>query len=1843
MGNDRDWEKLQGELDAEGETPSERVEGPGPSDGPPSGEHPDAVTIELDLDDEASAGSEAGQVQGEDAGQDVGQESGSEESQSADAVGQESGSEESQSADPADPAGRAREEQQVQAEDEDVSPPDTQAETVDLSVGGESSSDSDAEQVQGEETGQDADQPSEGEEGQSVDDTGQAPGEQPAETERGHVSDPPEAEADPEPRQAPARPDIPTGPTAVPSVSSKPPAPPPPLGVPSGAPLPVRRDVLKVFRDQVASDRSWERSLVQAEIEALSDKKRRGYYFYELGELEERFFGAESAAAKAYREAVRLHAGLLVNLWAVRRVLSRHGKWKNVLKLLDAELKLSSTHLHRREVLLEKGALLEGHLADDQGAAECYRLVLEEDPGNLEALMSLEAVLVRSGGGEKLVELARRQVESTDSVERKVAILVELERSLRRKGADFETCRSLLEQATEMVGPDRAFFRELELLATIHGHHEELYDILGRHVEWSLSVSDWAEAVAVARRMARLALGPLDDAGRAAKALALVSEHEQASDAVMWERMFLAWMTSDWDTIIELSTKVLESDSGHDRGERLDLEVSRAVALAASGRSEEAYQVFASLWSEGAGREDIELSAGRMVLAISQGAVEETGEAIETIVDLMGRLFEGEESRYKVVKGRLLGALAHLRLASAVDGGNLDDTVLSELEVLCRRALAEDPADTTTLRLYEEVLLGLRAFDKLADLLEARSHDAQGEELTWVLEGLVWMSYGELDDVERGASALARLMEGSSEPLLSAFRLAFFSEKSRDVQRAASMWRKIADMSVDPNLKAEALLRAADLSWVDKGDADGALDCLRSVFEVSPGDQTALFQVERILTHEGRWQDLVDIFEQEAGSVSSAGMEERLLLKAADILEFRLERSDDAEEIYRTLVTRFPDRPTASWLLARAWRANGRYEDLVDYWMDRASVEEERAEALAEAARICEYELGQLERAEILYSESFTDNPLDVLLLERLITLAYAMDKPEKAVDALDRLLEARENADGERAEVFVEPLVDMLRAEAALLKEFVLDDSASAWEQWADLVDEDGLLGRMARWAGLRWSLRSGDWAGRGAFEDRLAASLEGLLGDVLTLRGLVHSALADSRPVDWSALEGRSGELPTLAAMMLRPIDESEGLGARRVEHAQTDADRGWASLRSALVSLRRDNWTEAYDAVCKAAEVLPEDPGVLWVAAEVASRAGRIEVEAIWRSRLGQALQQDERAADNFIAAARGFQEVGRYDDARWSWRQALARRPGRDAFEGLSTLLERQEMWKELAAVLTQWLDFEMDGDMVASLYYRRAMVREEHLDDVLDAAADYHRVLNRQASHAAAAYRLGMLYAKDGNGDRAVEFLERAGEASQDEALRYRAQVALAEVKDVLLDQEDTARALFRDLVDVRDDADAWERWLAFSIRRKRWEDAEEAFSRLDGLMETESDRADLAIRQALFYRDLVVNRDKAAQSLERARSLQPQEMEPVRLLVGLYKELGDSDAVAMVVSSALQEQMRLLGASPLDAALFRNIVELSDMADAVDRKFFAAAALSVVGHLDEQTAEWFESRKKDHFTVSSDLSENHWSSLLLRPEIRESGATEVWRAIGYGVARLEGKQPSDIGLGRSDKVAVKKVTGRIKEILELAGRLGVNVEAVYRRQADGISWLDGEEGAILVVGRDIEEGNFGPRQWFRIGRQLAAARLRALTLMGLSLDKVTLYLTAAAVSAVPDYHHDLSASEVATAAKALSKAMPRRDRKALAMAAVGFARRPTSVEPWVTGLSRTFDRSGLLCCGDLEAAIGEVCRSHQVDWNGPEDGLDRLKKCDDAGELLVYAVSEIFADLRKELGMSWTI
>ncbi len=1859
MGNDREWENLNKELGGSqaedslnGETPHEPVD-----DGSGSVELPESVTIDLELDDASNGAVSTGlgpsgrgpmALDASEFG-DGGSESSSHlesRQQDADMTGLEQGDRVAGQGDSG--VGGAGQDETADSEEtagHDVSEPSEALAQPEMN-GAPGTGAPGGKTAGQEETGDPGEEPGAGEAagGKTAGQEGSSGSEkEPGEGSKDAAAEQPDGLDEVETLEIDLDAVEPVSGKSSPPPLSRPPVPPPPVGGPSAEVAGhVRRDVVNEFRTQVQEGRGWERGLVEGELAALSDKRRKAAYYYELGELEERFFGSESNAAKAYREAVRLRAGLLVNLWAVRRVLSRHGKWKNVLKLINAELKIAEDPAHRRDLLLEKAALQEGTLGDPKGAAETYRLLLEEDPTNLSAIMGLESVAAVSGDSAALIDLARRQIDATASVGRKVALLVELERMLRRSGADYEACRRVLEEAVDLVGPERDFFREWELLAASHERYEDLYEVFERHVAWSLSMGEWVEAVAVARRMARLALERLRDPHRAAQALGLVQSQPEAFAAVARDRLFLAWMTSDWDVILDLTKLLLESETDISDADRLDLEMSRIVALASSGRPKEAHAAFSALVGEKDVIEDPELALFGVVFTAWDGGPEELFHALAALDHIFSSR-KGDDGRFRMVTAGLATARAYLRFAMAHAEDGLDETALTEVGGLCKDALMNAPGDPWAFRLYEEVLMRLGDFETLVDLLEARSQQAEGSELTWVLEGVAWACYGPLGNPEKGAKALERLAEGTDDPFMAAFRLAVLSEKHGDPVRAASFWRKVADSAVEAEVRVEALLRSADLVWVHKGDSEQALESLDEILKTAPGDQTALFQIERILTHEGRWEDLAALLRREAGSAPSPEIEERLLLKAADILDLRLDRTADAEDIYRDLVMRFPEQRSAAWLLAHAWRRSGHWEELVDHWADRARSEGDSS-GLEEAAKVCEYELGQLDRAEAYYLESFEDKPWDVFLVERLVTLSYGMKNPGQALDVLERFLDVREKGEGDREQLLTEPLVDMLRAEVAMLKEFALEDPASAWERWADLVDEEGLLGRMARWAGLRWAVRSSDWAGRGAYGERLAESLQGLLGEVVALRAAVHRAMADPGAASRKTAIDELGEITRRAAGLLRPLGALGGEHvAERVSTARTDQDRGWALLRVALVSSRNGDWKAAYEAVCSAADILDAEPVVFSVAAQLALRAGNKEAHAVWLARLGLVWVGDETAAESFVAAAKAFESVERVDDALWCWRQALVRYPHRTAFEGLTDLLGRLGRWQQLDEVLSFWIDQEMDAQILASLYSRRGKLREEHLADFMGAAADYHRVLSRDGDDWSVVYRLGVLYARDGNGQRAMELLSRAREQDEDEDLGWMARIAMAEVAERLLEDADQARSLYRDLVDLRDQPDSWERWLGFSVRARNWDDAEEAFSRLGELLTEESDRVRLAIRQALFYRDFVVNREKAARALERARSIRPADMEPVRILLSLYRDMGDKDGLGLVVASALQEQMRLLGSNPFDAALYRNVLELADVAEEPDRKFFAAGALDLLGELSGDDSSWYADQRKQRFSLSKKIGESLWSTLLCRTKVRDAGATEICRAIGYGVARLEGRVPSALGLGRSDKVSMKKASGALKEILDLAERFGVTVEAVYSWDRSGLTWLDGEDGTIIVLGKDWGSRQVGAADLFDIGRKLAAARMRALTLSALPPDKVQLYLVAATSSVVSDYRHDLPSDKVSSLAKTLTKAMARRDRKALALSATTYARRSSRAEDWLSGLALTFDRAGLLLCGDLDVAAREICRRSASPWSGPKDGVQKLRACPDVGELLVYAVSETFAELRRELGMTWKL
>ncbi|MEO5769257.1 MAG: hypothetical protein ABIS92_12970, partial [Polyangia bacterium] len=182
--------------------------------------------------------------------------------------------------------------------------------------------------------------------------------------------------------------------------------------------------------------------------------------------------------------------------------------------------------------------------------------------------------------------------------------------------------------------------------------------------------------------------------------------------------------------------------------------------------------------------------------------------------------------------------------------------------------------------------------------------------------------------------------------------------------------------------------------------------------------------------------------------------------------------------------------------------------------------------------------------------------------------------------------------------------------------------------------------------------------------------------------------------------------------------------------------------------------------------------------------------------------------------------------------------------------------------------------------------------------------------------------------------------------------------------------------------------------------------------------------------------------------------------------------------------------------------------------------------------------------------------------------------------------------------------------------------------------------LDGEQSG-LFLGRGILTGNASAR--FRVGRGLLLLRERATALERLSGADLGTFMAAAAVvagaMAAPIGAPQMS-KDIEDRARALGKAMSRKERKALELEASRLALQPADPGLFRKSLLATADRLGLLVAGDIAVAVrvvGEFVLDPEIPLTTA--ALTISPHHERVLDLVRFAVSDDYLALRRDAGL----
>jgi tetratricopeptide (TPR) repeat protein len=773
------------------------------------------------------------------------------------------------------------------------------------------------------------------------------------------------------------------------------------------------------------------------------------------------------------------------------------------------------------------------------------------------------------------------------------------------------------------------------------------------------------------------------------------------------------------------------------------------------------------------------------------------------------------------------------------------------------------------------------------------------------------------------------------------------------------------------------------------------------------------------------------------------------------------------------------------------------------------------------------------------------------------------------------------------------------------------LPDSGSA-----DLVnDRNGLLARAATRA------RLGGAALAGAVHDQVAALSAGAAP--------IGAGLADL-PV--------AGRPERIAARIAR-AERNGGLLAyaldlERAEDAEARGD-GAAALDGFAAALGRDS--EGIEAL----------EGIKRVALATGDRQGAARVGM----RLGVVLRAPVRAATEFGVAGQIWEDLGLLKEAGIAYWQALARDPGSPwLYERLHQLLGAERDWAGLDRLYGHRMAILVAPETKLDLLLERARHRLEHLGDRKAAIEDFKRILQIDPYHQPSLRHLATLAMQMEYFTQAVRFLDRLLAHEVDESEVASLCLELAEAHEAAREPVRAIEVLRRAASVRPRDVAPWLRLIDLLLRTGDWAGALAALRSWDAVLADPIAKAGIWVRIGRLLRDHGRDVSAAFAAFVTASNLDPLG-EGLRELMALGGQGDGTGARQQALGRAIASLRHMLAADPLDVPRLRRLKEAYEWlaqergavafhslvpanVDPLLSEDDAAAGAAITGQLLALAGEETEVLATPRYQVRGALSGDFWSRLRF-PGAGGFGA-DIWATLVAAVTELF--PPIKPRAGNRQRMT-SRTEPRLAWVETAAIAVGLPTLEIWMRRDgsadtadDSVTAIEGNTPALLL-GRGVLAGNAAAR--FRVGWALALLHDDAVVIERMTAAEVGAVFGAAAVlvgasSALPADFVDGAQDR----ARALGKAMSRKDRKTLEMEASRVGFEAVDAAALREALLATADRFGLLMAGDIAVAARVAGESDPA----PEGPLT-LASIADRGRVMAlirFALSDDYLALRRE-------
>jgi tetratricopeptide (TPR) repeat protein len=805
----------------------------------------------------------------------------------------------------------------------------------------------------------------------------------------------------------------------------------------------------------------------------------------------------------------------------------------------------------------------------------------------------------------------------------------------------------------------------------------------------------------------------------------------------------------------------------------------------------------------------------------------------------------------------------------------LDNPLGRNLEAIeaWRQALAARPDDQDAFTALERLLSGAARSAELVEVLERHLEISTDLDERKALAQRIALLYQDpLKQREQAVRSWEMVLEidpTHDEALDSLAQLHLAAMAFREL---VDIYDRKLELSDRPDERRMLLMQSAKIYEDQLAEPDRAIDQLRKVLELVPGDREALEDLDRILAAEGRHADLVEVIDTRVSLEGNPAQRDDLAFRAARIVEAEQSDVEGAIARYQRILSMSPQhaaslealsaiargddyRLSAIAVLEPILRAARAWDQVLELLELRLAVEdttERRLQLLGEIARIEEVERRDGERAFAAWARALAEEATESGPREALERLAAATGAWARLAEVYEERMEATFDASLQRelglrlSALYETQLADLPRA-----AEFLRKTLALPGEEAPVLALLEKILSRQGEYAELAEILAR---EAEVATEPERQADFLFELGDVrlgpLTDPEGALAAFRDALDRNPSHERARAA-LTTLidrketregALDVLEPLAQArgdhEGLAAlyeRRLELHEDRAERAhWLRRIAEVAADQLGDAARALDALGRALKEEPMPGAALEDIERIASASGQ---PAGGAARIEAALAEADAEAARELAlrAGRLYVEGGDRTSAERLYQRVLDGDPeNADALAALEALYRVGGQPSDdgaLAAVLERRAESELDPQARRTRLMEAARLHEQKRD-LAAAVATLKRLHADDEGDAEALSELARLHEALGQFPELVAVLGERARVTEDPQQRATLWSRVGELRLGMLNDLDGAAEAYREALDGAPESPlALSALEAIEERREDWSTLQEVLMR----------------------------------------------------------------------------------------------------------------------------------------------------------------------------------------------------------------------------------------------------------------------------------------------------------------------------------------------------------------------------------------------------------------------------